>query len=63
MKRSIHLVLLLCLVLVLTLSGCSKPEQAASSDGAAPAARQFVTIGTGGVTGVYYPTGGLSARW
>ncbi len=62
MKRSMHLVLLLCLVLVLTLSGCSKPEQAASSDGAAPAARQFVTIGTGGVTGVYYPTGGAISK-
>ncbi|MBK5101207.1 MAG: C4-dicarboxylate ABC transporter substrate-binding protein, partial [Desulfobacteraceae bacterium] len=25
-------------------------------------ARKFVTIGTGGVTGVYYPTGGAISR-
>ena len=25
-------------------------------------ARTFVTIGTGGVTGVYYPTGGAISR-
>ncbi|MBC8247088.1 MAG: C4-dicarboxylate ABC transporter substrate-binding protein, partial [Deltaproteobacteria bacterium] len=32
--------------------------------GAAPttAATKFVTIGTGGVTGVYYPTGGSICR-
>ncbi len=32
------------------------------SAGDAPAGRQFVTIGTGGVTGVYYPTGGAICR-
>ena len=26
------------------------------------AAEQFITIGTGGVTGVYYPTGGAICR-
>ena len=30
--------------------------------GAAPAATRFVTIGTGGVTGVYYPAGGAIAK-
>lgn len=25
-------------------------------------AREFVTIGTGGITGVYYPTGGAISR-
>jgi TRAP transporter TAXI family solute receptor len=29
---------------------------------AAPLTTQFVTIGTGGVTGVYYPTGGAICR-
>ena len=29
---------------------------------AAPAADQFISIGTGGVTGVYYPTGGAICR-
>ena len=30
--------------------------------GSAPAADQFISIGTGGVTGVYYPTGGAICR-
>ena len=30
--------------------------------GVAFAEQQFVTIGTGGVTGVYYPTGGAICR-
>ena len=30
--------------------------------GAAQAEQQFVSIGTGGVTGVYYPTGGAICR-
>ena len=32
------------------------------STGALAADQQFVTIGTGGVTGVYYPTGGAICR-
>jgi len=35
---------------------------AAASMGAAQAEQQFITIGTGGVTGVYYPTGGSICR-
>lgn len=34
----------------------------ATTVGAAPVEQQFVTIGTGGVTGVYYPTGGAICR-
>ena len=30
--------------------------------GAEAAEQQFITIGTGGVTGVYYPTGGAICR-
>lgn len=35
---------------------------AAASMGMAQAEQQFITIGTGGVTGVYYPTGGSICR-
>jgi len=35
---------------------------AMSMGGGALAAQQFVSIGTGGVTGVYYPTGGAICR-
>jgi TRAP transporter TAXI family solute receptor len=42
--------LLIPLILTLVFSGCKKK------------AETFVTIGTGGVTGVYYPTGGAIAR-
>ena len=39
------------LVIMLVLGGCT-----------AKGGRTFVTIGTGGVTGVYYPTGGAISR-
>lgn len=39
--------------------GCSKSPSGA--DGAS-AKKQFITIGTGGVTGTYYPTGGAICR-
>jgi len=44
------------------LMGCS--EEAAKEEKAAEGAKKttFVTIGTGGITGVYYPTGGAIAR-
>ena len=38
-------------ILVLTLAGCGKGDRS-----------RFVTIGTGGITGVYYPTGGAIAK-
>lgn len=44
-----------CLSL-LTIAGCEK------SSSQNPSGRTFVTIGTGGVTGVYYPTGGAISR-
>jgi TRAP-type uncharacterized transport system substrate-binding protein len=49
MKKLVS-ILLIVLVLSIVFTGCSKKEAAAS--------KTFVTIGTGGVTGVYYPTGG-----
>ncbi|UCE79856.1 MAG: hypothetical protein JSV13_04250, partial [Nitrospiraceae bacterium] len=50
--RSLIMVFPLALVLILCGSG---PVLAASKT-------QFYTIGTGGVTGVYYPTGGAISR-
>ena len=35
---------------------------AISAGGIAQAQQQFISIGTGGVTGVYYPTGGAICR-
>ena len=44
--------------------GCAPEEKAKTEEKAAeaPAKTTFVTIGTGGITGVYYPTGGAIAR-
>jgi len=49
MKKALMLVLCFALALLLAPS-------------ASMARIQFVTIGTGGVTGVYYPTGGAISR-
>ena len=57
MKR---LVLLSTLLLLTLAIGCSQSaEDEASSK---KAKTSFVTIGTGGITGVYYPTGGAIAK-
>lgn len=53
MKRSLNL--LLALMLGLTLASCDR------QDSDKPRTR-FVTIGTGGLTGVYYPTGAAIAK-
>ncbi|MDC7219974.1 MAG: TAXI family TRAP transporter solute-binding subunit [Spirochaetales bacterium] len=53
MKKS-FMSLVVLLAVVLAFTGCSKEESGAS--------RTFVTIGTGGVTGVYYPTGGAISK-
>jgi TRAP transporter TAXI family solute receptor len=52
MKKTIIISMALFFGLVLFMSAA--PTQAAD--------QQFVTIGTGGVTGVYYPTGGSICR-
>ena len=45
------------------IMGCADEEQAKEETAAgAPAKTTFVTIGTGGITGVYYPTGGAIAK-
>lgn len=49
---------------MLMMTGCSQPaNDTASGDSAASADEtKFITIGTGGVTGTYYPTGGAICR-
>ncbi|WP_163337415.1 TAXI family TRAP transporter solute-binding subunit [Desulfopila sp. IMCC35008] len=54
MKRKVSLLAALAFGCVTTFT--------AMTGTAAAADQQFVTIGTGGVTGVYYPTGGAIAR-
>ncbi len=54
MKRKVSLLAALAFGCVTTFSAMTGPAAAAD--------QRFVTIGTGGVTGVYYPTGGAIAR-
>jgi len=60
MKKLAFLTLLISLVAF----GCGQQEQKAESksESAKPSGVTYVTIGTGGVTGVYYPTGGAISR-
>ena len=46
----------------LIVSALVASGMAVSALGSAMAQQQFVSIGTGGVTGVYYPTGGAICR-
>jgi len=59
-KLSVSIILLLALSLVF-FTGCGKSADK-SADNSAPAQKRYVTIGTGGVTGVYYPTGGAISK-
>jgi TRAP transporter TAXI family solute receptor len=64
MKKVFVFGLLMCLGLLVV--GCGGEEKAVKEEAPKPAASTsdttFVTIGTGGVTGVYYPTGGAICR-
>ncbi|PLX70990.1 MAG: C4-dicarboxylate ABC transporter substrate-binding protein [Denitrovibrio sp.] len=54
---------LLALLVVFVSFGCSQqPAQESKTEDAKPSGVTYVTIGTGGVTGVYYPTGGAISR-
>ena len=53
MKRFLILAIVLCFGVVFAAAMAPAPVQAKTT---------FVTIGTGGITGVYYPTGGAIAK-
>ena len=53
MKKSLIAVLVILSVLMMSCGGAKEESKPA---------RTFVTIGTGGVTGVYYPTGGAISK-
>jgi len=53
------LTIVLCILFGIGLLGCQAPPKETAKK---EAAKPFVTIGTGGVTGVYYPTGGAISR-
>ncbi|MFC1863243.1 TAXI family TRAP transporter solute-binding subunit [Thermodesulfobacteriota bacterium] len=53
MKKFLALFIILLFSMIILLGACSKEVEEKT---------KFVTIGTGGITGVYYPTGGAIAR-
>ena len=59
--RKVHLCLFM-LIAAFLWTGCGSGEKAENSGISGKNKTQFVTIGTGGITGVYYPTGGAIAR-
>ena len=61
MKKFLSVGFLLVFTLALII-GCGPSEKAEAPKAEKAASTTFVTIGTGGITGVYYPTGGAIAR-
>ena len=61
---------ILAVAMTLSLAACGAKEQAPASSGSAPAASapaatgktEYLSMGTGGVTGTYYPLGGALAN-
>ncbi|MBI9104491.1 MAG: TAXI family TRAP transporter solute-binding subunit [Spirochaetales bacterium] len=53
---------MLLIAAVLCLSVFTAAAGGSNEEGDSPARKTFVTIGTGGVTGVYYPTGGAISK-
>lgn len=64
MKKVFTCMLVLMAIVALAACGGEEKAQTGSAEQAAqkPAKTQYVTIGTGGITGVYYPTGGAIAK-
>jgi hypothetical protein len=64
MKKAVICIFILVAALAfLACGGEEKAQQESTAQTAqAPAKTQYVTIGTGGITGVYYPTGGAIAK-
>ncbi len=54
--------LLLILLSGVYLAGCGQQEDKGQTGTSAKKTIEFITIGTGGITGVYYPTGGAIAK-
>lgn len=50
------------LIAIFTFAGIAGASLAGCDSGSSGGGQKFVTIGTGGVTGVYYPTGGAICR-
>lgn len=57
MKRILSILVVLCLLVAFGFANGDSETPSGASGG-----RQYVTIGTGGVTGVYYPTGGAISK-
>jgi len=64
MKKALLLSVSLLITVSLIACGQAEREQAKTPESAAAEEKKptFVTIGTGGITGVYYPTGGAIAK-
>ena len=56
------LVLTLAVSLLMIVASCDKKSSDTAESSQTKAKTQYVTIGTGGVTGVYYPTGGAISK-
>ena len=61
MKKLACIIMALCIVLTLLIS-CAKEEEKSAAKSKSPVKTEFIIIGTGGITGVYYLTGGAIAR-
>jgi len=61
MKKTLSLSIILIFSLTLMI-GCGSSDQDKDQAATKKTGTQFVTIGTGGITGVYYPTGGAIAK-
>ncbi len=64
MKKAFTCMMVLMALVVFAACGGEEKAQSGSAEQAAqaPSKTQYVTIGTGGITGVYYPTGGAIAK-
>jgi len=63
--KKVFIFVLAAILAFAVVTGCAPEEKAKTEEKAVvrvQAATTFVTIGTGGITGVYYPTGGAIAR-
>jgi TRAP transporter TAXI family solute receptor len=61
MKKALILGVVLMFGFALVI-GCGPSGEKATTEAPAKAKTTFITIGTGGITGVYYPTGGAIAK-